>query len=176
MLETEIAIGGRLHAVPGELVRAARERLPDPDAGGFAPATLARLRQRLAADYIVSGSYLTSAHSGNPPVRLDFAVQDARSGTTVANLTRSGSIADLPALITVVGSDLRGRLGVKPRNPEELRHLANARPPTVDVMRRVGFALDALHHYEPARARDELLQAIAQAPDYAAAYAYLSKA
>lgn len=176
MLATEIAVGGRLHPVPGELVRAARERLPDPDAGGFAPDTLARLRQRLAADYIVSGSYLTSARSGNPPVRLDFAVQDARNGTTIANFTRSGSTSDLPALITVVGSDLRARLGVKPQNPEELHSVANARPPTLDVMRRIGFALDALHHYEPAHARDELLQAIAQAPDYAPAYAYLSKA
>ena len=176
MLATEIAIGDRLHTVPGELVRAARNRLPDPHADGFAPDSLAELRRRLATDYVVSGSYLTSKKAGSPPVRLDLAVQDARNGATIATFTRTGSIGDLPTLIAVAGADLRGRLGVKPQNPEEQRLAANAQPPTADVMRHVGFALDALHHSDPARARNELLQAVVGAPDYAPAYAYLSKA
>ena len=176
MLGTEIALGDHLHTVPGELVRAARNRLPDSNAGGFAPDSLAELRRRLATDYVVSGSYLTSEKPGHPPVRLDLAVQDARNGATIATFTRTGSIGDLPALIAVAGADLRGRLGVKPQNPEERRLAANAQPPTADVMRHVGFALDALHHSDAARARDELLQAVAEAPDYAPAYAYLSKA
>ena len=46
----------------------------------------------------------------------------------------------------------------------------------MDVARRVGFSLDALQHYDPARARDELLEAIAEAPGYAPAYMYLSQA
>jgi tetratricopeptide (TPR) repeat protein len=36
--------------------------------------------------------------------------------------------------------------------------------------------LDSLQHYDPARARDELLEAIAEAPGYAPAYMYLSQA
>ncbi|HEV2285993.1 MAG TPA: tetratricopeptide repeat protein, partial [Steroidobacteraceae bacterium] len=46
----------------------------------------------------------------------------------------------------------------------------------LDVARRLGFALDAMQHYDPARARDELLEAVAQAPDYAPAYADLAQA
>ena len=40
----------------------------------------------------------------------------------------------------------------------------------------MGFALDALQHYDAARARDELLQAIAAAPAYAPAYTLLAQA
>jgi tetratricopeptide (TPR) repeat protein len=40
----------------------------------------------------------------------------------------------------------------------------------------VGFALDALAHYDPARARDELMEAVAEAPGYAPAYTYLAQA
>ena len=47
---------------------------------------------------------------------------------------------------------------------------------TADVARRIGFALDALHRNDPARARDELLDAVAQAPGYAPAYSYLAQA
>jgi eukaryotic-like serine/threonine-protein kinase len=176
MLATEIAIGDRLHTVPGELVRAARNRLPDPNAGGFAPDSLAELHRRLATDYVVSGSYLASDKPGNPVIRLDLAVQDARNGATIASFKHTGSIGDLPSLIASAGADLRGRLGVKAQNPEERQLVANAQPPTADVMRHVGFALDALHHSDAARARDQLLQAVAEAPDYAPAYAYLSKA
>jgi tetratricopeptide (TPR) repeat protein len=43
-------------------------------------------------------------------------------------------------------------------------------------MRHIGFGLDALHRYDAARARDELLQAVADAPDYAPSYVYLAKA
>ena len=44
------------------------------------------------------------------------------------------------------------------------------------MARRLGFALDALQHYDAARARDELLEAVAEAPGYAPAYAYLAQA
>jgi tetratricopeptide (TPR) repeat protein len=49
-------------------------------------------------------------------------------------------------------------------------------PPTTNVARRVGFALEAMERYDAARARDELLEAIAEAPDYAPAYLYLARA
>jgi tetratricopeptide (TPR) repeat protein len=65
---------------------------------------------------------------------------------------------------------------MRPPDPAALGLIANAQPPSVDVARRVGFSLDALQHYDPARARDELLEAIAEAPGYAPAYMYLSQA
>jgi DNA-binding winged helix-turn-helix (wHTH) protein len=73
MLATEVAQGGQLHLLPGELIRSVRSGAPDPDAGGFAPQSLSDLRRQLAVDFVVTGSYLASEKIGHPPVRLDLA-------------------------------------------------------------------------------------------------------
>lgn len=176
MLATEIAVGGKLHALPGELVRPARADLPAPSTGGYAPISLLTLQRRLGAHYVLSGAYLVSGTGDAPQLRIDLAVQDTRSGAAVATLSRSSAVAELPQLIAQTGAALRHGLGEPLAAPEELRRVANAQPPSAEVARRVGFALDALHRYDPARARDELLQAIAQAPGYAPAYMYLAQA
>ena len=175
MLATEIAVGGKLHALPDELVRPARADLPVPSTGGYAPASLLALQRRLGAHYVLSGAYLVSGTGDAPQLRIDLAVQDTRDGAAVATLSRSSAVADLPQLIAQTGAALRQSFGEQTA-PAELQRVANAQPPSAEVARRVGFALDALHQYDPARARDELLQAIAQAPGYAPAYMYLAQA
>lgn len=176
MLATEIAVGGKLHAVSDELVRPARADLPAPAAGGYAPVSLATLQRRLGARYVLSGAYLVSGTNDAPQLRIDLAVQDTRNGAAVATLSRSGAVNDLPQLVMQTGVALRNGFGAAPTAPEELQRVANAQPPSAEVARRIGFALDALHKYDPARARDELLLAIAQAPGYAPAYMYLAQA
>ncbi|MEO7064520.1 MAG: winged helix-turn-helix domain-containing protein [Dokdonella sp.] len=176
MLATEIAASDRLHVLPDELVRPARADLAVPLAGGYAAQSLAALRTRLGTDYVLSGSYLVSGAGEQPQLRLDLSLQDARSGAAVATLTRSGAVADLSALVIQAGAVLREKLGAPLVSGSQLREVAAAQPPTAEVARHVGFALDALHKYDAARARDELLQAIAQAPGYAPAYMYLAQA
>ncbi len=51
-----------------------------------------------------------------------------------------------------------------------------AQPPNTEVARRMGLALDALRKGDPARAKDELLEAVVIAPGYAPAYDYLAQA
>lgn len=176
MLASEIAIGGRVHAVPDELVRTARAELPAPLAGGYARRSLATLHKRLGADYVLSGGYLIAGAGDTPQLRIDLTLQDARSGAPLANIVRSGDVGGLNALVSSAGTELRDRLGMKPIDALVQRKIANLQPPSEDVARRVGFALDALHRNDPARARDELLGAIEQAPDYAPAYSYLARA
>jgi DNA-binding winged helix-turn-helix (wHTH) protein/tetratricopeptide (TPR) repeat protein len=176
MLGTQMAEGGQLHLLPGELVRQISGRSPQPDAGVFSPQTLANLRRQLAVDYVVTGSYFVSNRSGEQQVGFDVAMQDARSGMTVLAVNRTGTLQDLPSLVAKVGDDLRRDLHLNPRSSAQQRLAANAEPPSIDVMRRIGFALDALHRYDYARAKDELLQAVVDAPDYAPSYAYLANA
>jgi DNA-binding winged helix-turn-helix (wHTH) protein/TolB-like protein len=176
MLATDIAASGRLHAVADELVRPARADLPPPLAGGYAPRSLALLQRRLGSDYVLSGSYLVAGSPDAPQVRLDLALQDARTGSTVATLGRDAPVAGLAALVDEAGAELRRRLGIAPASRGEREQVGKAQPPTSEVARRIGFALDALHRQDPARARDELLDAIAQAPDYAPAYSDLAQA
>lgn len=176
MLATETGVDGPMHAVSDELVRPAQADLPVPAAGGYSPASLDTLQRRLGAHYVLSGAYLVSGSSDAPQVRIDLTIQDTRTGAAVATISRSGAVADLPQLIAQTGGVLRNDFGATPVAAGELREVANAQPPSAEVARRVGFALDALHKYDPARARDELLLAIAQAPGYAPAYMHLAQA
>lgn len=175
MLGAELSVTD-MQVVPDELVRDASGDLSAPAAGGYAPQTLRRLRQRLAADYVVSGSYLISGSSENAPLRVDIALQDTRTGAVLASVSSQSAISNLIALVTGAGATLRGKLGLRSPDAETLGLVANAQPPSLDVARRLGFALDALQHYDAARARDELLEAVAEAPGYAPAYAYLAQA
>lgn len=176
MLATEITIGGRLHTLPDELVRPACADLARPEVGGYAPASLAKLQQRLGAHYVLSGAYLVSGAVDAPQLRLDLAVQDTRSGNTVVTLSRVGSMDRLPQLIARIGADMRSNLGLQPVAPDVLKLASDIQPPTAEVARHIGIALDALREHDPARARDELLQAVAQAPGYAPAYMHLAQA
>ena len=176
MMANELTVGGTLYALPDELVRPAHGDIEAPLAGGYSRQSLQRLQKRLGADYVLSGSYLVSGANDRAEVRLDLSLQRPRDGATVATLSRSAPLADLLSLVTGAGAALRGTLGIVPANPAELRALANVQPPNSEVARRIGFALDALRKNDPARARDELLAAVALAPGYAPAYAYLAQA
>ncbi len=176
MLATEIAASSRIHALPDELVRPARDDLAAPLAGGYAAQSLAVLRKRLGADYVLSGSYLVSGSGDEAHLRLDLALQDARDGRAVASLAREGRVGELPTLVNQSGAALRAKLGESPASGSELQQVAAAQPPSAEVARRLGFALGALQRNDPARARDELLDAVAQAPSYAPSYSYLAQA
>ncbi|HET9835756.1 MAG TPA: winged helix-turn-helix domain-containing protein, partial [Rhodanobacteraceae bacterium] len=175
MLATEVAANGKLHAVSEELVRPARADLPAPAAGGYAPSSLEALQRRLGAHYILSGAYLVSGSGDTPQLRVDLIVQDAHDGTSFATLSRVSAITDLPDLVARLGGELRRRFGER-SDPATLKQLASAQPASMEVARHLGFALQALDQYDASRARDELLQAIAQSPGYAPAYLYLARA
>ncbi len=176
MLGAELNVADDLQVVPDELVRDASTDLAPPAAGGYAPQTLASLRERLDADYVISGSYLVTGSSDNAPLRVDIALQDARNGSLVASVSNQSGVSGLIALVTHTGATLRGKLGARSPSAATLSLVANEHPPSIDVARRIGFALDALRSYDAARARDELLEAVAEAPGYAPAYTYLAQA
>jgi DNA-binding winged helix-turn-helix (wHTH) protein/tetratricopeptide (TPR) repeat protein len=176
ILGAELSVAGDLEVVPNELVSDASRDVTAPATGGYAPDTLARLRRRLDVDYVLSGSYLVTGASDGAPLRVDVALQDARNGTLVASVSNQSSLSELIALTTQAGARLRDKLGIAAPGAEALGRVTSSQPPGVDVARHVGFALDALQHYDAARARDELLEAIAQAPGYAPAYVYLARA
>ena len=176
MLGAELAAADNMQVVPDELVRDAGLDLPTPAAGGFSTQSLARLRRALDADYVVSGGYLVTGSAGDSSLRVDVAVQDTRGGVLVASVSDDAAVSGLLTLVRHAGATLRSKLGARALDADTLSLVGNAQPPSADVARRLGFALDALQHYDAARARDELLDAIAEAPAYAPAYTYLAQA
>ena len=175
MLATEIGIDGELQVVADELVRSARAGLAAPTAGGYAPQSLATLRKRLNASFVLSGGYLVAGTADAPQLRLDLSLQSTKDEKIRANFAREGAVAELPRLVADAGSQLRLKLGISGIQAQTLKLTANAQPPSAEVARRIGLALDALHKFDAGRARDELLDAVAQAPGYAPAYVYLAQ-
>ena len=176
MVSTELTVSEHLRVVPEELVRDARRGIADPGPGAYGPDALHRLRTRLDPDYVVTGTYLVAGTEDDAPLRIDMTIQDAHSGTIVASISRQERASALLSMVGQAGVVLRSKLGIPTATPESITLLGNAEPPSADVARRFGFALDALDHYDAERARDELLEVVSQAPGYAPAYRELARA
>jgi serine/threonine-protein kinase len=176
MLGTELAQGSRMHQLPDDLVRSARRDLGSPAAAGYSAKSLAMLRKRIGTDYVLSGSYRVSGAPDDKRLRVDLALQDARDGTAIATVAQSGKLSDLNELVDHAGAALRKQAGYPALTPNEEHQTDEARPPSVEVARALGTALEALHKFDAARAKDELLNIVATEPGYAPAYLYLAQA
>jgi DNA-binding winged helix-turn-helix (wHTH) protein/tetratricopeptide (TPR) repeat protein len=176
MLSTELGVSDRVRMIPEELVRDARRGVDDPGPGGYGPDALERLRTRLDADYLVTGTYLVAGSEDDSPLRIDVTIQDAHSGSIIASMSRREHASSLLSMVGEAGAVLRSKLGIPAATAESMTLLGNAEPPSIDVARRFGFALDALDQYDAERARDELLAVVSQAPGYAPAYRELARA
>ena len=95
MLRTELTAGGQLLVIPGEQVSQVKLELGLPNAQNFSSPILGKLRNRLNADYVVTGSYLPMEEGKDLRVRLDLRLQDTASGnviSTVAETQDSGGL------------------------------------------------------------------------------------
>ncbi len=111
MLSTELAAGGRLRTVPGELVSRVKLEMALPNLQTLTKPTLGRLRENLSADYVVMGAYLAFGEGAGTKVRLDLRLQDTRNGELVASASETRTMLELVNLVTNAGSLLRRQLG-----------------------------------------------------------------
>jgi tetratricopeptide (TPR) repeat protein/TolB-like protein len=176
MLGNELSAADDIRVIPEAMLRQASEGMKAQDNGGYAPEPLAQLRRRVNADFVVSGRYRLADSAGGTRLFVVIGLQDARSGASIAVVTEQGSLATLNLLVKRVGVELRRQLGASDTSTRRLNQIASIQPPTTAVAQRVGFALDAIARHDSARARDELLEAVEEAPDYAPSYLYLSQA
>src|SRR6185436_1223433 len=107
MLSTELAAGGRLRMVPGELVSRVKFEMALPNLQTLTRPTLGLLRENLSADYVVFGSYLTIGEASATKLRIDLRLQDTRSGEVIASASDTRSLLELVSIVTNAGSVLR---------------------------------------------------------------------
>jgi tetratricopeptide (TPR) repeat protein/tRNA A-37 threonylcarbamoyl transferase component Bud32 len=174
MLSTELAAGGRLRTVPGELVARVKLELALPNAQTFAAPTLTRLRNSLSADYVVLGSYLALGEGAARQVRLDLRLQDTRDGEVVASASETRKAVELAGLVTNAGALLRGQLGAGVATAEAAAR--GSLPESADAARLYAEGLERLRAFDTLAARDLLRNAVAAAPGHALSHAALAGA
>ncbi|HUO32363.1 MAG TPA: winged helix-turn-helix domain-containing protein, partial [Bryobacteraceae bacterium] len=175
MFATELAAGDHLRIIPGESATRAKLDMALPDTDSYSEDTLAKIRRRLGADYVLVGSYLESSDPSHD-VRLDLRLQDAKSGETIATLPANGSEDDLGSLVAQAGLVLRRALAAGSVSEAEATGVRAALPPNSDSARLYAEGLNRLRHFDALGARDLLGQAVMVDPNYALAHAALSDA
>jgi DNA-binding winged helix-turn-helix (wHTH) protein/tetratricopeptide (TPR) repeat protein/TolB-like protein len=176
MLTTELSAGEQIRTIPGENVARTKHDLSLPDSDSYAKDTLLHIRQNLGADVVVLGSYFDLGKVSGGAIRLDLRLQDARTGELLASISKAGTEADLPALASLVGTDLRQRLGGTELSKAQEASLSDSRPSNHEAARLYSEGLTKLRAYDDLGAQALLEKSISSDPDFAPAHAALADA
>ncbi|HEY7214870.1 MAG TPA: protein kinase, partial [Thermoanaerobaculia bacterium] len=156
LLPLELAATGKLRVIPPDQVDRAVRDLASSDPANLPASAVPRLRERLGADFLVSGTFL--AEPGKEPSRYDVLVRDARTGRPAATFTGEESLDRL-------GRRLRAQLGAGELSPVDEEALRAALP-SPEVAAAYGEALDSLRRFDARHARDLLEKAVDAQPDH----------
>ena len=167
MLSTELGGGGQLRSMAGESIARMKLDLSLPDAESYAPDTLARIRKHSGTDLVVLGSYMAMGNDAGKRIRIDFHLQDAITGETLASVSETGTEPELLDLVARTGSRLRSTLGVQPSAAEATGAHASL-PSTNEAARLYAEGLSKLRLFEAREARSLLEKAASLALSHAA--------
>jgi DNA-binding winged helix-turn-helix (wHTH) protein/tetratricopeptide (TPR) repeat protein len=176
MLNTELTAGSKLRVISGENVLRARRSLALPYTDRLASGDLKRLHSFLGADRVVVGAYLALGQREGRRIRLDLRVIKIPEGNTESSLTEMGTEAELFALVSRAGAELREALGVTGLTDEEVRAKRALRLASPEAARLYTLGLGRLRSYDPPGARDLLVAAERADPNSALIHSSLSQA
>jgi hypothetical protein len=134
-----------------------------PDAESYAPDTLRRIRKHSGIDLVVLGSYMAMGSEAGDQLRIDFHLQDAATGETLASVSETGTEPELLDLVARTGSRLRSTLGVQTPagGPSSTRA---SLPSSNEAARLYAEGLAKLRVFEAREARSLLEKAVALDP------------
>jgi len=173
MLSTEMAAGGTLRIVPGEIVERAKTDLSLPDTDTLSSETLGRLRKNLAADLVILGSYVALSAG---KLRLDLRLQDVVSGEILLADAETGEESNLFDLVVRAGSKLRAKCGIGSVSTDQIPEVRASLPANSEATRLYAEGLSKLRSFNALGARDLLEKAIIADPNYAMAHSALAEA
>lgn len=176
MLTTELAAGEQLRTVPGENVARMKADLSLVDADSFAPDTLQRIHKNLGSDLVVMGSYLALGKPSGGKVRLDFRLQDALAGETIATVSETSTEDELIDLVARTGAELRQKIGIAEISQADVSSVRTALPSNPEAARLYSEGLEKLRVFEALAARDLLTRSVTIEPDHALSHSALAGA
>ena len=184
-LTTELGAGGKLMIIPDETVARAKAELKIGDSDGFSPETLARIRNNLGADLVLSGAYTVLPASGSAngratkagdQLRVDLRLQNAVTGEMLPSVSEAGNAVGLFDLVTRMGTDVRQNLGVESATAAELAEGKSAMSSDPTALRLYSEGIDKLHNFDALRACDLFELSVKSDPKFALAHSALAEA
>jgi DNA-binding winged helix-turn-helix (wHTH) protein/tetratricopeptide (TPR) repeat protein len=175
MLNTELAAGEKLRLIPGEDVARAKLEMHLGDTGSLSKDTLAHLRKKLSTDIVVLGSF-TALKDTEKRIRLDLCIQDANAGETAAEISATGTEADIFELVSQAGARLREKLGVGAVTLDDAVRVRASLPGNPEAARLYARGLERLRDFDGLTARDLLEGAVTADPNYPLAHSALAAA
>ena len=176
MLDTELGTRGDLRMVSAEDVARIRHDLPATNGDTLAKATLERLRENPGADVVVLGSYTPLPGKDEKRIRLDLRVQDTADGETIAEEAITGDQNNLFDLAAEAGARLRQRMGLSANSLGDANEARVAIPSDQRTARLYVEGRAKLWAFDFQGARDLLLEAVANDPQFPLAHSALSEA
>jgi tetratricopeptide (TPR) repeat protein/TolB-like protein len=111
-LTTELAAGGEVRTVPGESVTRARSQLGIDRVSTLGPETLSSLRELLAMDLVVLGSFAVLDDGDGAMIRLDTRVQDVEADEIMILESVTGRPEELTEIVNGAARQIRRRVGL----------------------------------------------------------------
>jgi serine/threonine protein kinase/tetratricopeptide (TPR) repeat protein len=161
MLTSELAGNGQVRVVPADLVTRA---MRDLGAGtGSPPADVVeRLRNSLAADYLVLGSFATSERGASRALRIDIRV--LRRAEEPVAISGVGEEARLFSMMSDAGRELRSRLGLQASTADATNGARAAFPESLEATRLYSEGLARLRLLEAVEGQALFARAAALEP------------
>ena len=176
MLSTELAAGEQVRTIPGENIARMKVDLALADADSFGKDSLARIRNHLGTDLVVVGSYLAMGRTGGNKIRLDFRLQDAVAGETIASVSETGTENELLDLVSRSGTEIRRKLGIGLVSDSDTSGVRASLPSNGEAARLYSEGLAQLQILNALAARDRLQKAVQADPKHAPTHAALAEA
>ncbi|HEX7832239.1 MAG TPA: FlgO family outer membrane protein, partial [Thermoanaerobaculia bacterium] len=172
LLTTELSAAETLRLIPGDDVARMKDDLALRDGDAIARSGLEQIRDRVAADVVLTGTCVKAAND----LRVDVRVQDTATGNLLATLSESGNERELFALVARLGQRLRAQLGAVPLTAEATAGLRASMPTNAEAARAYVEGLTKMRRFDNLAARESLERAVAAEPGYAMAHAALAEA
>jgi serine/threonine protein kinase/tetratricopeptide (TPR) repeat protein len=174
MLTAELAAGEQLRTVPDETVARTKTDLGLSNVESLPPGTLTQVRQNLASNFIILGSYLDPGKENGGQIRLDLRLQDATKGETVAAMAETGTEKAIVDLVSQVGARLRKQFGLEKLSQIESDGVRAELPSNPEAIRPYSQGLAKIRAFEALSARELLSHAVAADPSFPLAHSALA--
>ncbi len=136
------------------------------------PSQMKDIRNDIACDLVLSGSYLTMGDK----LRVELKLSDARTSDAIASITDTDEQGKLLEMVSRTGARLREKLALRPLQPAQAQRLQHAMSADAQANRFYFDGLAALKLGDDPEAQKQLSLAVETDRQFALAHSALSKA